>query len=321
MLRQTDIAPILRGLATYAPGLSRFSLTETGGSNSARYCYAVWLRHLVWAQQAGLSPHPHTVAELGPGDSIGVGLAALLSGAERYYAFDRLPYARDPRRNLDILEELIPLFQTRQPIPDAVEFPKLKPTPPDYAFPAACLPAAQLDLSLAPARLERLRQLVSNPDQPSTDGLELSYYAPWSSADGLMAGEVDVIVSQAALEHVDALEETYAAFALWLRPGGWMSHQIDFKSHGTAAEWNGHWRYPDWAWRLVRGRRPWLINRAPYSTHLALLERFGFRLVYAQPASLPNSLRQAQLARRFRTLSESDLTTAGVFIVAQKEGA
>lgn len=318
MLRVTDIAPILRGLATYAPGLRRFSLTETGGSNSARYCYAVWLRHLVWAQQAGLTTRLHTLAEVGPGDSIGVGLAALLCGVERYYAFDRLPYARDPRRNLAILEELIALFNQRRPIPDETQFPKLKPTLPDYTFPSLCLPEALLSATLAPARLERLRQAVRNPGVLDAEGLGLAYFAPWSSADGLTPGSVDAIISQAVLEHVDALDETYAAFYTWLKPGGWMSHQIDFKSHGTAAEWNGHWRYPDWAWQLVRGRRPWLINRAPYSTHLALLQRYGFRLVYAQSAMSPNMLRREQLARCFQALPESDLTTAGVFILAQK---
>src|SRR5689334_3926898 len=53
----------------------------TGGSSSARYCYSVWLRHLSMAARLGLNTDPKDVAELGPGHSIGVGLAALLSGA------------------------------------------------------------------------------------------------------------------------------------------------------------------------------------------------------------------------------------------------
>lgn len=314
-----SLSPILRGLATYVPGLSRFSLSQTGGSDSARYCYSVWLRHLSWAQRAGLPLPPTTVAELGPGDSIGVGLAALLSGAERYYAFDRLPYARDPRRNLAILEQLIALFQQRSPIPDEHEFPKAKPTPPSYVFPSSCLTEAHLAAALAPARLDAIRRAVSNPDAGGAAGIAVCYYAPWSAADGQAAGSVDALVSQAVLEHVDALDETYAAFAAWLKPGGWMSHQIDFKSHGTATEWNGHWRYSDAIWRLVRGRRAWLINRAPYSTHLTLLAQHHFRLVYAQPFTLPNTLRREQLSERFRALPESDLTTAGAFILAVKE--
>jgi hypothetical protein len=52
---------------------------------------------------------------------------------------------------------------------------------------------------------------------------------------------VDLIVSQAVLEHVDDLENTYDAFAQWLRPGGRMSHEIDFHSRGLTMPWNGHW--------------------------------------------------------------------------------
>lgn len=47
----------------------------TGRKNSARYCYAVWLRHFVIANKDGilLSP-PKVVVELGPGDSIGIAI-------------------------------------------------------------------------------------------------------------------------------------------------------------------------------------------------------------------------------------------------------
>ena len=35
----------------------------------------------------------NSIAELGPGDSIGIGLAALLTGANIYYAFDIIQFA------------------------------------------------------------------------------------------------------------------------------------------------------------------------------------------------------------------------------------
>lgn len=81
-----NIKQLLYGISTFVPGLSRFHSKEIGGTNSARYCYGVWLRHLAMANKSGLimSP-PKIVGELGTGDSIGIGLAALLSGAEMYY--------------------------------------------------------------------------------------------------------------------------------------------------------------------------------------------------------------------------------------------
>jgi hypothetical protein len=80
------------GAATYVPGLRRLTGRTTGGTVSARYCYSVWLRHLCMLHRHGLPTQFETVVELGPGDSLGVGLAALLTGAERYIALDALRY-------------------------------------------------------------------------------------------------------------------------------------------------------------------------------------------------------------------------------------
>ena len=40
------IKHILNGLITYIPGFSNIGIKRTGGSNSAAYCYGIWLRHL-----------------------------------------------------------------------------------------------------------------------------------------------------------------------------------------------------------------------------------------------------------------------------------
>ncbi len=36
---------ILKGMATYIPGIYGLVSKYTGGTDSARYCYSVWLRH------------------------------------------------------------------------------------------------------------------------------------------------------------------------------------------------------------------------------------------------------------------------------------
>ncbi|MBM4372890.1 MAG: hypothetical protein FJ098_14650, partial [Deltaproteobacteria bacterium] len=80
-----SLRQLLWGIATFVPGVRFLDRRGTGGTGSARYCYSVWLRHLVLAKDRGLLDQvPATVAELGPGDSIGIGLAALLSGATAY---------------------------------------------------------------------------------------------------------------------------------------------------------------------------------------------------------------------------------------------
>src|SRR4051812_33985734 len=84
---------LMIGMATYVPGVRRLGGRKTGGTISARYCYSVWPRHLWMLHRSALRIGFDTVIELGPGDSIGIGLAALLSGVQRYIALDVVPYA------------------------------------------------------------------------------------------------------------------------------------------------------------------------------------------------------------------------------------
>jgi len=101
---------VCKGLATYVPGLYR-PRHGPGSTASARYCYSVWLRHLVMAGKSGLPTRPLTVAELGPGGSLGTGLAALLSGAEKYIGLDAVEHALN-QTNIRILSELLTLEST-----------------------------------------------------------------------------------------------------------------------------------------------------------------------------------------------------------------
>lgn len=301
-----------RGLATYFPGIATLHrhVTHTGGTDSARYCYAVWLRHLVMSYENGrFTRLPSRVAELGPGDSIGSGLAALLCGVDRYYGLDALPLA-NLRRNLGVFDELVELFRVRAAIPGDEEFPGVKPKLRSYEFPGALLSFPD------ERRIERIRRSIEEPINPDS---MIRYVAPWWNPEIIERGGVNMIFSQAALEHVDDLETAYSAMRTWLAPGGWLSHQIDFRCHGTATAWNGHWTYGDRTWRLLRGRRAFLINREPHSTHIRLLRDAGFTIVCDEVANGP-AVDRRKLAPRFESMSDADLTTSGAFIQARLAG-
>lgn len=305
------IKALLSGLATYVPGYDY--MHGTGGTDSARYCYAVWLRHLALANASGkITGVPRVVAELGPGDSIGIGIAALLSGAEKYFALDVVAYS-DLAKNLAIFDELVRLFEQRAPIPGDDEFPSMKPELASYAFPDALLPPAALRAALDPARLREIRASIENV---SGSGSRIVYRAPWTDPASIESASIDMIFSQAVLEHVDDLTGVYGAMRQWLKPDGFMTHQIDYRCHGKADTWNGHWTYSDAAWKLVVGRRPYLLNRQPHSEQVRQLRAGGFSVVRETVFPLPSQLTQSQLARRFRAISNDDLTTSGAFIVA-----
>ncbi len=312
---------------TYAPFLNQtlFRLREslTGHSRrqvaaaTAPYCYAVWMRHLLQWHTTGTVRFPETVAEIGPGNSLGVGLAALLSGVNRYYALDAVTQV-DFQKNRDILEGLIELFTKRANIPDHEEYPDLGPPLQSYAFPEHILPNASLSVSLNVKRIERIRQNISNmSSQGNTD--MLTYITPWSSAlPSEMFVSVDWILSQFVMEHVDDLPAAYEQFYGLLKPGGCMTHHIDFRSHWTSYEWNGYWAYENRTWKMIRGKRPYFINRMPLSEHLSCTSRTGFEVLHMIKTKCDSGISPKQLARRFRNLSVDDLQTMGAMIVARK---
>lgn len=307
------LVPILKGVGSYVLP-ARLYHRRLSGTKSARYCYSVFLRHLVLLDRFGGDSDPRHVAELGPGFSIGIGLSALLTGAEQYDGLDTKSYdIAEPTRL--VFEELVQLFAARAPIPDECELPEIKPRLDDYRFPAHILSEERMRHTLDPARVARIRARL-NGEGPAE--AIIRYVAPWNDNAVAQPGRLDWIFSQAVMEHVDGLAEAYSACARWLRAGGVMTHQIDFRCHNTATKWNGHWTHSDLTWRIIRGARPFLLNREPYSRHRTLMEAAGFDILGEQRASLSDGIRRKALAPRFRDLSDADLSTSGAFVAARK---
>lgn len=310
---------ILSGAASFFPGgnawLQRRMDSRSVGTVNPRYCYSVWMRHLVRANEAGaLNGVPSVVAELGPGRSLGTGLAALLSGAERYVALEFVDHMLDGR-NLEILDALVELFRRREPIPNRNEFPEIITPLNKYEFPHEILSEPRLAAALEPSRIARIRDALHDN---SASGL-ITYAAPWYHAHLIEPGVVDLLFSMSVMEHIDDLDSTYEAAWRWLQPEGVMSHEIDFMSHGHSAIWNGHWGCSDSIWKLVRGNRPYLINREPHSRQLELVRSCGFEILVDQRAVSNEGISRAMLAKRFRGLSDDDLVTFNAYMLSKKK--
>ena len=217
----------LKGILTYVPGLYRLlRQKKLGGSTSAAYCYEVWIKHITLLNQSGLNGVPKSVAELGPGDTIGVGLCALLSGSEKYTGLDVYSFS-SVQENLECLDALVELFESKSPCPG--------PSWPDYqeylderSFPSHILTPEILSHTLRPARIRQIRDQIELAAEASIDneysGPVIDYIVPWNEKRNMKPGSVDLIISHSVLEHVADIEHTIEACHCWLRPGGCMSH-------------------------------------------------------------------------------------------------
>jgi hypothetical protein len=256
---------------------------------------------------------PRVLAELGPGDSLGIGLAALLSGVERYHAFDIVRYSNS-ESNLTIFDDLVQLFQKRAGRP-SLGWPDYDRFLDDKLFPSDILTDQHLEGMLSPERIERIRRSIIDPD--ARDSM-ITYVVPWSSEGMVGHGTVDAVISHAVLEHIEDLDTTYRALAQWLGPGGMMSHQAGLDSHGITPEWNGYWAIPEPLWKVIMGRRPYLLNRQPCSVHLHLLQEQGFEIVHLMKKHRKDGIDRSKLARKWRGLSDDDLTCSNVYLIAKK---
>ncbi len=318
------VQSFISGAISYLPGGNawlferRKRKRKVAGTLNARYCYSVWLRHLCLANRHGVTKGvPATVAELGPGNSLGTGVAALLSGVSTYYAFDLVDHTAN-ENNLRIFDELVSLFLNREPIPDRKQFPQIVTELESYDFPSNIVTDERLEGALDEKRLAEIREDLIHIGDKKWTPKYITYVVPWNRAEVIRPSSVDMLFSMSVLEHVDELESTYRSMFQWLKSGGFMSHEIDFKCHGHADKWNGHWAYSDLAWRLIRGNRPFLLNREPHSTHLRLLKENHFELVADVKKQARSGIRREELAARFRNMSDDDLNTYNAFILSRK---
>ncbi|MFC2013179.1 hypothetical protein ACFLUE_02715 [Chloroflexota bacterium] len=316
---------ILTGVLSYIPGVIPLArrtvvrVVEVGTVPEARYRYSIWLEHLVVARAHGLPTQPESVVEFGPGASLGMGLAALISGSRRYFGLDVVRHC-NPERDIEVFDRLVELFRKREAIPAQDEFPDVLPRLDSYDFPADILTRERLAAAMTEDRLAVIRKSLADVD--SAGDSPVRYIVPWPGAEIInkLKNSVDMVCSQAVLQYVGNLQDIYQMQYLWLRSGGYVSHEIPLGAVGLAVEWNGHWRYSDLTWKLVRGHKPYSINRQPHSAHIRLLKGCGFRIAGDLEYRQDNGILKKQLAPRWRNVvSEDDLTCRAAFIQAVKD--
>jgi len=156
---------ILRGIIKkLSPQLyNKLKKKGTGGTDSAIYCYSVWLRHLVLLNENGMKKIPDVVAEIGPGDSLGIGLNALITGTSKYYAFDVIKHA-SIEKNLKLFDEIVFLYKNKTKIPNDETLKRVKPKLKQYDFPIHILNDEYMNKMLEPNRLDRIRNAIKNID-------------------------------------------------------------------------------------------------------------------------------------------------------------
>jgi len=323
---------ILKGIGTFFPfSLARFfpqhqpQFYNRGcvrqSPVSARTCYSIWMRNLITLKNEGLlSDKMKIFAEIGPGDSLGIGLMALLSGFNEYYAIDFRKTAFN-NSNLKILKDLIDLLSSKTAIPDNNELPKAEPILKDYNFPVDFFTEERRNLLLDKKRIEKIKKvlnrIIDGESEAQEDEISVHYIIT-DEIEKIKKQSVDLVYSVAVMEHVEDTKKIYSQISRILKNGGVFAHIIDFKSHGSASLWNGHWTYSDIIWKLVRGRSVYFINRKPFSWHVKEIKDSGCSVLCTVLKNKENKINRKSLIKEFKKICDSDLEICSAFIAGAK---
>lgn len=277
--------------------------------------YRIFLNHLIKAYEKGLAWPQRSVGEIGPGFHLGVGLSALLAGADRYYAFDLVPHINFDEE-LSILDELLEMFRERTPaVNDSGRLV--------FEFPRDIINDEILIKSLSDDRIDNLKANLKAAGHTSQNTM-IFYVTPWEEQYQDFRESCNFIVSQSCLEHIEQIEQAYSIFWELLTPGGIMSHKIDLKHHGYSKKWNGkilwngHWLYDDLQWSDMVKNYLFSINRLTCSEHLTMILRNNFQILRVEKRFTESILKASDLASKFQGMTNEDLKCSGILVQARK---
>jgi SAM-dependent methyltransferase len=224
-----------------------------------------------------------TVLEVGPGNSLAIGLLFLAHGARKVYLMDRFKHLFWDDRDVAYHQMVInKIKESDLPFADAA------------ADAVSCMRGA---ITCDPSRLE--------------------YRFSDSASIPLKDGSVDCVFSNAVLEHVHNITKAIRECARVTRKGGIGIHEVDLRDHFYQETPLRLLQYSDWLWNLMTWNRPGYSNRLRYSDYLKHFKEAGFQI------KKEIMLRQyaenvCEVNRQFQKYSMSELAILAFGIVLER---
>ena len=280
MIDKKLIIAIAKGILTYVPFASvllerRKKISKHSGSQ-AEFCYNLWLSILILLKENGVNSNFKNIGEIGCGGSFGVGICALLTGCERYFALE-IDKIFDVEQNLQILDDLIILLKSKT-IPSN-KYKQINIRITDFNYPN--------DLIIPVFSQEKNITEIRNDIKNKCMGFgKIQIIRDWETQRPL---GLDFIFSRAVMEHVRDPACVYNGIRRHLKPFSTMFHDIEYHSHGLTNDLDGHYFIPNHRWKLICGKRKYFLNRWSYIDHENWIVEHGFQILKTQKTFVNDS--------------------------------
>ncbi len=230
-----------------------------------------WLTFLALYTDCTASLRGKVVLELGPGADLGVGLITLYLGAKQYNSLD-----------VNNLVDTVPsLFYDEL-------FNKIHDK-----------------IGNGDDTIDHLKEQLALTNSGNNDRLN---YVCRDDFDIRTFGKnsIDIVFSQAAIEHFDDIEKAFQQLSEVIKPGGFLVAEIDLNTH---TRWLRDvdplniYRYPEWLYKALKFRGA--PNRVRPIKYIKALEENGWENIYIKPLTViskPYHLNcKPHLAQQFRS--------------------
>lgn len=261
---------ITKGIITYIPGISlllkKMKAQSSHSASNAEFCYSLWLSLLVYLKENGIKLNLKRIGEIGTGGSLGVGICALLTGSEEYYALE-IEDNFDKENNLKLLNEIVSMLKKKTPISD--NFKQMNIKIENHEFPEDIIKPFFSENNLVSEIKDDLMTGCINSKR-------IKIIKKWENEDSL---KLDFILSRAVMEHVRNPDIVYESIAFHLKEKSFMFHDIEFHSHGITNLSNGHFIISNILWKIIYGKRDYFLNRWDLKKHLSSIIENNFAVI------------------------------------------
>lgn len=226
------------------------------------------------------------VLEIGPGNSLAIGLLFLACGAKKVFLVDRFKH----------------LFWDEY----------------DIAFHRKVLARIEKEFPFTTVASKAI--IFTNSGSIDFDRSKIQCRLGDAAKLPLENSSIDIVFSNAVLEHVHDVRKAISEMSRVTKPGGFGIHEIDLRDHFFQATPLKLLRYPDWLWNLMTWNRPGYTNRLRLPDYLKLFKASGFLIEkLVSTREYKGELSSLKMARKFTGYSSNEIKTLAFWVLLQKE--